>query len=36
MNWEWLLEGISFVKSLDISEEEKQLILGKNAEHLYM
>lgn len=33
---EWLLEGISFVKSLDISEEEKLLILGKNAERLYM
>lgn len=33
---EWLTDGIPFVKSLDISEEEKALILGGNAERLYL
>jgi uncharacterized protein len=32
---EWLLEGADFVKQLDISEAEKDLILYKNAETLY-
>lgn len=32
---EWLLEGPSFIKALEISGEEKDLILGKNAERLY-
>lgn len=32
---EWLLDGPSFVRSLGISEEEKELILGKNAQMLY-
>jgi hypothetical protein len=33
---EWLTGGVEFVKSLDITEEEKELILGKNAERLYL
>ncbi len=33
---EWLLEGPAFVRSLDITEEEKNLILGKNAQRLYL
>jgi uncharacterized protein len=32
---EWLLEGAAFVKQLNISESEKDLILYKNAETLY-
>lgn len=32
---EWLMEGVDFVKQLNISEEEKEQILGKNAESLY-
>ena len=32
---EWLLDGPAFVKALDISEEEKELILGENARRLY-
>ncbi len=32
---EWLTEGPDFVRSLDITEEEKDLILYKNAERLY-
>lgn len=32
---EWLLDGPAFVRSLDIPEEEKNLILGGNAEKLY-
>ena len=31
----WLLEGAEFVRALDITEEEKELILYKNAERLY-
>ena len=31
----WLLEGADFVRKLDITEEEKELILHKNAERLY-
>ena len=31
----WLLEGADFVRGLDISEEEKELILHGNAERLY-
>lgn len=31
----WLLEGSDFVRSLDISDEDKELILHKNAERLY-
>lgn len=33
---EWLTGGPEFVRSLDITEEEKELILGKNAERLYL
>ena len=33
---EWLLEGPAFVRSLDITEEEKDLILGGNAQRLYL
>lgn len=33
---EWLLEGVQFIRELDISEEEKTLILGENAERLYL
>ncbi len=32
---EWLIEGVEFVRRLDISEMEKELVLGKNAEKLY-
>ena len=32
---EWLTEGIDFIQKLDISEEEKELITGKNAENIY-
>jgi predicted TIM-barrel fold metal-dependent hydrolase len=32
---EWLLEGVDFVKQLNISDEEKELILYKNAKKLY-
>ncbi|MBQ9269253.1 MAG: amidohydrolase family protein [Oscillospiraceae bacterium] len=32
---EWLLGGPEFVRSLDISEEDKALILGGNARRLY-
>ncbi len=32
---EWLLEGPAFVKSLDLPEEEKNLLLGGNAQRLY-
>lgn len=31
----WLLEGPDFIRALDITEEEKALILSKNAERLY-
>ncbi|MBR0408573.1 MAG: amidohydrolase family protein [Clostridia bacterium] len=31
----WLLEGANIVRKLDISEEDKALILGGNAERLY-
>ena len=31
----WLLEGADFVRGLDITEEEKELILHGNAERLY-
>ena len=31
----WLLEGAQFVRSLDISEADKELILHGNAERLY-
>ena len=31
----WLLEGADFVRNLDITEEEKELILHGNAERLY-
>ncbi len=33
---EWLLDGVSFVRQLDVTEEEKQLMLGDNAEKLYL
>ncbi|TCL61255.1 hypothetical protein EDD76_101353 [Kineothrix alysoides] len=32
---EWLLGGVEFVNNLDISEFEKGLVLGKNAQKLY-
>jgi hypothetical protein len=32
---EWLTGGPDFVKQLDISDEEKELILQKNAEDIY-
>ncbi|MBP2653188.1 MAG: amidohydrolase 2 [Firmicutes bacterium] len=32
---EWLLKGVDFVKSLNISEEEKSLVLGGNAQKLF-
>ena len=32
---EWLLEGAEFIKMLDISNEEKDMILYKNACQIY-
>ena len=32
---EWLLGGVEFVKSLDISDEDKDKILGLNAKKIY-
>ncbi len=32
---EWLFKGVDFVKNLDISEEDKALVLGKNAQKLF-
>ncbi|NBJ92876.1 amidohydrolase family protein [Parablautia muri] len=32
---EWLLEGVDFVRNLDITEEEKRQVLGGNAQRLY-
>lgn len=32
----WLTEGVDFVKALDITEEEKAMILGENARRLYL
>lgn len=32
---EWLLNGPDFVRSLDISENEKKLVLGENAKRIY-
>lgn len=32
---EWLLEGTAFVRELNITEKEKELILGKAAERVY-
>ena len=32
---QWLLEGADFVRSLELTEEEKELILHGNAERLY-
>lgn len=32
---EWLLNGPAFVKSLDISDNEKALLLGENAKRIY-
>ncbi|NLO83924.1 MAG: amidohydrolase [Clostridiales bacterium] len=33
---EWLMGGTAFVQNLDITEEEKALILGGNAQRLYV
>jgi predicted TIM-barrel fold metal-dependent hydrolase len=32
---EWFLKGIDFIRNLEISEEEKSLILGENAARLF-
>ncbi len=32
---EWLLEGADFVRDLDLTEEEKAMLLGENAAALY-
>jgi len=32
---EWLLDGVDYIQSLDISEKEKSLILGENAMRLF-
>lgn len=32
---EWMLKGVEFVKALDISEDEKALVLGGNAQRLF-
>jgi predicted TIM-barrel fold metal-dependent hydrolase len=35
MLMKWYFGGIDFLKSLDISEEDKSLILGGNAMRLF-
>jgi hypothetical protein len=32
---EWLLTGVDFVRSLNISDNEKSLILGENAVRMF-
>ncbi len=32
---QWLTEGVDFVRNLSITEEEKALVLGGNAQRLY-
>ena len=32
---QWLVDGVDFINALDISQEEKDLILGKNAQNLF-
>lgn len=32
---QWLTEGVAFVRNLSLSEEEKALVLGGNAQRLY-
>jgi len=32
---EWAYEGVNFVKSLDLPEEDKALVLGGNAQRLF-
>ena len=32
---QWLVDGVDFINALDISQEEKDLILGKNARNLF-
>lgn len=32
---EWLTEGVAFIEALDITKEEKEMILYKNAQRLY-
>jgi predicted TIM-barrel fold metal-dependent hydrolase len=35
IRFEWAYDGVPFIQSLDISEEEKALVLGGNAERLF-
>jgi uncharacterized protein len=35
VNQEWASEGVKFIENLDVSEEEKKLVLGGNAERLF-
>jgi predicted TIM-barrel fold metal-dependent hydrolase len=32
---EWLYKGVEYVKNLDISEREKELVMGGNAMRLF-
>jgi predicted TIM-barrel fold metal-dependent hydrolase len=32
---DWFFEGVDYVKSLDIDEKSKDLILGENAARLF-
>jgi hypothetical protein len=32
---DWLLDGPSFIQDLEISEEDKNMVLGKNAQRVY-
>jgi predicted TIM-barrel fold metal-dependent hydrolase len=32
---EWLTGGVDFINALDVSQEEKDLILGRNAQNLF-
>lgn len=33
---EWLLEGADFVRKLDVTEEQKNQMLGENAARIYL
>lgn len=32
---EWILNGVNYIKSLDISDKDKELVLGGNAMKLF-
>ena len=32
---EWLIKGVEDIRALDISEKDKELILGENAQRIF-